>query len=126
MFTPPEGADIHYWIEPQAHSKTDAREGKFSRADICWLNMEQEGLLPFQYVAEHQAGQADYWGPGHYFIHADGMVIGMVSRDNSAWYAYKDYLPPLGEGKRDCVGDHLPTREDAARALWVAHKGKAS
>jgi hypothetical protein len=131
MYLPPEGADIHYWIEPWATSTKDAAEGKFSRADICEINMEQNDLLPFDYWSEAQNGSHHYWGSGHHLIHADRTVIGRVSKyqpnDHTVtWFAYPDYTPPTpGKHKTyECVGSHLPSLDAAARALWVAYKAR--
>ena len=123
-YTPPEGADIHYWIEPQADSKADAHAGKFSRSDICEVMMEQNDLWPFDFTAQAQTRSSDYWGPGHYFIYADRTIIGMTSRDpvTGKWFAYRDYQPPTPGKDRQCVGSDLPTRDTAIRALWVAYK----
>lgn len=42
MYCPPEGADIHYWIEPQSNNKTDALMGVFSKVSECEIWKEQE------------------------------------------------------------------------------------
>lgn len=122
-FCPPEGADIRYWIEPQSYDKFDAMRGKFSRADICEIMMDQNDIpLPY-YKSEAQTASHCYWGAGHYFIYADKTVIGMTSKDDMGyWWAYRDYLPPTPDKERQCVGKSLLTRELAVRALWVAYK----
>lgn len=126
MFCPPKGADIRYWIEPQSYNRTDALMGKFSRSDICEIHMEQDdNELPY-YHAESQAGQSNYWGPGHYFIYADKALIGRVCKDDitNKWWAFRNYLPPTPgkSGERKPCGEELPTRELAVRALWVEYK----
>lgn len=122
-YCPPEGADIRYWIEPQSYNRFDAVRGRFSRADICEIGMEQNGTeLPY-YKAEAQTASHCYWGAGHYFIYADRTVIGMTSKDDMGyWWAYRDYQPPTPDKDRQCVGQSLLTRELAVRALWVAYK----
>lgn len=123
IFTPPEGADISYWINPVASTRQDEADGKYSRADICETNMDQNDWYPFDYKCEAQNAPSKYWGMGHYLVHADRTVIGRVCRDSKdgTWFAYPDYTPPTPgkNGERIACGERLRTRDEAVRALWV-------
>lgn len=41
-YRPPVGADIRYWIEPQAANRHDAARGVYSRANTCEIWKEQQ------------------------------------------------------------------------------------
>lgn len=113
IYTPPEGADISYWINPVGRTRQDEAEGKFSDKRTCEVWQAQNDIFP----PSHWKMRDAWWGPGHWILHhAEGTVGRASINTDGSWDAFVGWLP-RAHGK--AVAECLRTIEEAFTVLYV-------